>query len=303
MTSIVVDFAWVKPTVAQLQSWGAVAAGMYLSHDPSKNATAPLIKAYAAAGVKSFLFFEDAADNAVRGYAQGRADAMFAHASANALGMPVWAPVIATADFDVKDYAPGSDDPKAKLGPVGEYLHGWCDTICAGRVAVYGDYYVCTRAIAAEVASYAVQTVAWSGGQVDLRDIACLQNGQMLDGGQVDVEVIVSEKLLNFIAWVPGEPSPHPVPVPVPRPAGAVSWAMWPPSAVLAYGSKGNDVKVLQTALSRSGIRGVRGITVDGDFQNQTQTAVRNFQYAKGLTVDGLAGPKTRQALVALKDL
>jgi len=303
VTSIVVDFAWVKPTVAQLKSWNAVAAGMYLSHDPSKNATAPLIKAYAAAGVKSFLFFEDAAGNAARGYAQGRADAMFAHASANSLGMPVWAPIIATVDFDVPDYAPGSDDPKAKLGPAGEYLHGWCDTIGAGRVAVYGDYYVVSRAIAAGVASYAVQTVAWSGGQVDLKDIACLQNGQMLGGGQVDVEVIVSEKLLNFIAWVPGEASPHPAPVPVPRPVPPVSWAMWPPTVELRYGSKGNDVKVLQTALSRSGIRGVRGITADGDFQNQTQTAVRNFQAVKGLQIDGVAGKITRNALVALKDL
>jgi len=233
--SIVIDQAWAKATTAQLKSWGAVAAGMYLSRDPSKNATAPLIKAYAAAGVKSFLFFEDAADNAARGYAQGRADAMFAHASANALGMPVWAPIIATVDFDVPDYAPHSNDPVVKLGLVGQYLKAWCDTIGTGRVAVYGDYYVCTRAIAAGVATYAIQTVAWSGGQVDTKDIACLQNGQMLDGGLVDVEVIVSDKLLNFIAWVPGEPSPHPVPVPVPRPAGAVSWAMWPPSSICPF--------------------------------------------------------------------
>src|SRR5215469_10077181 len=153
--SIVIDQAWAKATTAQLKQWGAVAAGMYLSRDPSKNATAPLIKAYAAAGVKSFLFFEDAAGNAARGYAQGRADAMFAHASANALGMPVWAPIIATLDFDIPDYAPGSDDPKLKLGQPGEYLRGWCDTIGAGRVAVYGGYYTVTRAIAAGVASYA----------------------------------------------------------------------------------------------------------------------------------------------------
>ena len=50
-------------------------------------------------------------------------------------------------------------------------------------------------------------------------------------------------------------------------------------------------------------LRRVRGISVDGDFQNQTQTAVRNFQAVKGLTVDGIAGQQTRQALVALKDL
>jgi hypothetical protein len=49
--SIVVDFARTKPTVAQLKSWGAVACGMYVSHDPSKNATAALIRQYAPARI------------------------------------------------------------------------------------------------------------------------------------------------------------------------------------------------------------------------------------------------------------
>jgi hypothetical protein len=301
--SIVIDQAWTKASVQQLKSWDAVAAGMYVSHDPSKNATAPLIKAYAAAGIKTLLFFEDSAANALNGYAQGRADAAFALAQANALGMPSWAPVIATVDSDIRDYAPSSSDPKLKLGPAGEYLRGWCDVAGKNRTGVYGGYWVVSRAIAAGVATCAIQTIAWSGGQVDTKDIACLQNGQMLDGGQVDVEVIVSERLLDFIAWVPGEPSPHPAPVPVQRPAAAVSWAMWPPSAVLRYGSKGSAVRVLQTALSRSGIRGVRGITADGDFGNQTQTAVRNFQQVKKLAIDGIAGAHTRTALVALRDI
>ena len=81
------------------------------------------------------------------------------------------------------------------------------------------------------------------------------------------------------------------------------TWSMWPPTVTLRYGSTGNAVGVLQTALRNSGIRGVRGIAVDKVFGSQTLTAVRNFQYVKGLQVDGIAGPKTRAALVALKDV
>jgi hypothetical protein len=300
--SIVIDEAWTKATPAQAKSWGAVAVGMYVSHDPSKNATVPLISSYAAAGIKSFLFFEDTAARALGGHPAGVADAAFALAQANALGMPPWAPLIATADFDVKDYSPVLSDPAAKLGPVGQYLKGWCDTIGEARTGVYGSYYTCTRAIAAGLARFAVQTIAWSGRQVDLKDIALYQNGQMLAGGTVDVEVIVSPALLNLIAWTPGEPDPAAPPEPEP-PAIEVTWVMWPPSAFLRYGAKNDAVAVLQTALRNSGIRGVRGIAVDGDFGSQTLTAVRNFQYVKHLTVDGIAGPKTRAALAALKDV
>jgi hypothetical protein len=38
-------------------------------------------------------------------------------------------------------------------------------------------------------------------------------------------------------------------------------------------------------------------IRVDGDFESQTQWAVKRFQAAKGLAVDGIAGPRTQAAL------
>lgn len=209
---IVVDFAWTKPTVAQLESWDAVACGMYVSHDPSKNATPGLIAQYAAAHIKSFLFFEDGAQNAAGGSVQGVIDSEFAFPLAASYGMPSWAPIVVSVDFDVPDYAPNSTDPMAKLGPVGAYLQAWCSKFGKARVAVYGDYYVCQRAISAGVASYGVQTIAWSGGQVDTTNIVALQNGQQLDSGQVDIETIESAQLLNFLAWVPGEANPHVAP-------------------------------------------------------------------------------------------
>lgn len=57
----------------------------------------------------------------------------------------------------------------------------------------------------------------------------------------------------------------------------------------LRKGSKGAEVKTLQTALNRAGA----SITVDGDYGNKTEEAVKTFQKAHGLTDDGVCGAKT----------
>ena len=56
----------------------------------------------------------------------------------------------------------------------------------------------------------------------------------------------------------------------------------------LQIGRFGRFTKNLQLAL---------GITPDGVFGSNTDTAVRNFQSANGLTVDGLAGTNTLKKL------
>ena len=60
-------------------------------------------------------------------------------------------------------------------------------------------------------------------------------------------------------------------------------------------GSKGEEVKLLQNKLKKLGYKGRDGkeLTCDGSFGANTEHALRNFQKAKGLTVDGIAGPKT----------
>lgn len=57
----------------------------------------------------------------------------------------------------------------------------------------------------------------------------------------------------------------------------------------LKNGSKGEDVKTLQTALNKYGYN----LTVDGIFGIKTETAVRNYQAKNELTVDGIVGAKT----------
>ena len=59
-------------------------------------------------------------------------------------------------------------------------------------------------------------------------------------------------------------------------------------------GSVGEDVKVLQRALRRAGFDPG---PVDGEFGPVTTAAVRDFQAARGLVVDGIVGPQTWRAL------
>ncbi len=64
--------------------------------------------------------------------------------------------------------------------------------------------------------------------------------------------------------------------------------------ALSKYGSRGDEVKQIQTKLKRWGYYNGN---VDGIFGSQTLAAVKWFQSKNGLTVDGIAGPKTLAAM------
>lgn len=67
----------------------------------------------------------------------------------------------------------------------------------------------------------------------------------------------------------------------------------------LRRGSRGSDVTKLQTALNSLGYDCG---AADGIFGAKTEMAVRAFQQANGLTVDGIAGKATQAALYAAED-
>ena len=62
---------------------------------------------------------------------------------------------------------------------------------------------------------------------------------------------------------------------------------------MLRHGSRGESVAELQRHLVRLGYR----LRVDGLFGRETETAIRDFQEKRGLPVDGIAGPKSLDAL------
>lgn len=63
---------------------------------------------------------------------------------------------------------------------------------------------------------------------------------------------------------------------------------------VLQKGSKGNEVKTLQRLLKALGYN----LTVDGDFGSNTQNALKAYQKAKGLSVDGICGKNSWNSLL-----
>lgn len=65
-------------------------------------------------------------------------------------------------------------------------------------------------------------------------------------------------------------------------------------SAISQNGSTGDEVRQIQTKLKNWGY--YTGV-VDGIFGWQTESAVRSFQKKNGLTVDGVAGKKTLEAM------
>lgn len=64
--------------------------------------------------------------------------------------------------------------------------------------------------------------------------------------------------------------------------------------ATLRKGSSGQAVRDLQAMLKAKGMSTVR---VDGNFGVATETAVKTFQKASGLVIDGIAGPQTIAAM------
>lgn len=69
---------------------------------------------------------------------------------------------------------------------------------------------------------------------------------------------------------------------------------------ILSKGSKGEAVKTLQRLLNARGYTdsNKKSLTVDGDFGNATLYALKAFQKAEGLSVDGYCGTQTWTALI-----
>jgi peptidoglycan hydrolase-like protein with peptidoglycan-binding domain len=68
-------------------------------------------------------------------------------------------------------------------------------------------------------------------------------------------------------------------------------------SRILRRGMRGEDVKILQSKLESLGY--LVG-PIDGIFGSKTERAVRQFQKANSIKVDGIVGPQTYKMLERL---
>lgn len=87
-----------------------------------------------------------------------------------------------------------------------------------------------------------------------------------------------------------GKPVPTPTVTPTPVPVSDLPVL----TRILRWGVKGDDVKALQDALNSLSFNAG---PEDGDFGDQTETAVKAFQARYGLQIDGEVGPITWKAL------
>ena len=95
----------------------------------------------------------------------------------------------------------------------------------------------------------------------------------------------------NTIPVITGVPTPTLKPTSTPAPANKTAA---PTASVLKKGSTGSAVRTLQKRLKELGY--YTG-SVDGDFGDGTSNAVRAFQRANGLKVDGVVGEGTQKKL------
>jgi hypothetical protein len=132
------------------------------------NLTAAELSDMRAHGVAVAVVWESAANRAAEGRDAGVADARAADVAVSAAGAAGW-PVYFAVDYDIPDAAPGSTDPRAKLGAVADYFSGVVSVLGLGRTGVYGGFWAVKRLLDAGLASWAWQTAAWSGGNTDPR--------------------------------------------------------------------------------------------------------------------------------------
>jgi hypothetical protein len=192
---VIIDYSTFRPSIQELRHAGVTAAGRYIGWDSvpgyksvGKNITKAEAGLLTGSGISVFLSFEYAAAAAVLGAAQGGKDGKLAGEQLAELGAPAGMTVYFAVDFDIPDFAPGSTDPRAKLGPAAGYFEAINALAPSYKVGVYGGFYAVSRVLSARLATMGWQTIAWSGGQWDDRAVL-RQLGSQVWGNNADVDL------------------------------------------------------------------------------------------------------------------
>jgi hypothetical protein len=198
------DYAWEHPNPAALAAAGYKFACRYVSHFSTKNMSPGEVAALAAHGISTVSNFEDAAQTMLGGYNVGVGSAILARQEATACGMPAGRPVYFSADWDT------TPDDQVKINA---FLDGAASVLGRASVGIYGGYWTVKRALDGGHAAWAWQTLAWSGGQWDVRaNIRQTGRQPTIGGVQVDENVAMTA---DYGQWTPGHSPDPPQPKPL----------------------------------------------------------------------------------------
>lgn len=171
-----VDYSWARPGGATLKRAGRHFAVRYLYPDGQGGKGLDLIELLdlIGNGVDVALVYESYVSRPKEGRAAGVQDARTSQSEIERLGLPKNIPVYFAVDWD------------ATLGDqvaIDEYLRGCAEVIGAGRVGVYGGYWVIKRCFENKTAAFLWQTYAWSGGNLHPEThLYQYRNGQDING-------------------------------------------------------------------------------------------------------------------------
>lgn len=195
------DQAWGYADPAQAAAAGRRVVSMYLSNDPSKNATSAKIRAYHAAGIGVILNWESEQGRPLLGGFAGQADA--------AAAVQQYRTLIAQVG-----YAPGnrpavpfSCDTETNPGqyPVIDGYYRAAKTLCNGAgfgCGAYGSADLIDHLAGAGLIDMGWQTLAWSGGRISPNaDFYQSSINDTLAGASVDFDRAFHPAALG--AWWP----------------------------------------------------------------------------------------------------
>lgn len=179
MSDVGLDYAGRSPGAAAVKAAGYQFVARYLSRYTSKVITKAEYDDMTNNGVGVVVVFEDYANQALKGYAQGVSDVQFALDQANGIGWPADRPIYFAVDFDISD---------AQKPAVGEYFKGVASVIGIGRTGGYGGYWLVKYLFDSGLITYGWQAVAWSGGNREARaHLFQRLGGVTVNGTQCDV--------------------------------------------------------------------------------------------------------------------
>ncbi|MFI1912076.1 DUF1906 domain-containing protein [Nocardia sp. NPDC020380] len=177
------DYAAGRPAASAIRTAGYDFVIRYLSDGgptlPGKLLTPAEADDLRAQDISIVSTWETTATRMLDGFGAGVTDAHAALAQVLRCGGRTDRPIYFAADFDAT--AP-------QQTAIDAYLNGAATVLGAANVGIYGGYWPVSRALDGGTATWAWQTIAWSGGNLDPR-IAVLQTGAQVtvDGVTCDV--------------------------------------------------------------------------------------------------------------------